>query len=142
MCACRDVKPENILFADDTDASLQLAGFSLASRIPVTSHATVSGTPGYVAPEVLQDKRQGEGMDLWSAGVVLYIMLCGYPPFYHEETSQLFRQIREGRYSFDSPNWDDISEHAKELVWQLLVVDPDRRVTTTAALAHQWLASQ
>jgi serine/threonine protein kinase len=88
---------------------------------------TTCGTPGYVAPEVLDPRLRGPNgygaeSDIWSIGVVVYILLCGFPPFYSENTITLFRQIRRGDYSFPSPYWDNISHNAKDLVRRLLLV--------------------
>jgi len=100
------------------------------------------GTPGYVAPEILKrDKAKGYGapVDMWSTGVILYIMLCGYPPFYDEVQEKLFRQIVKGSFDFPSPEWDNVSEEAKDLVKCCLQTDPVKRWTPTQALSHPWM---
>jgi calcium/calmodulin-dependent protein kinase I len=93
----RDLKPENLLYADETeDAEIKIADFGLAKLLN-QSHvmATACGTPGYVAPEILEGKAYTEKVDCWSLGVILYIILCGFPPFYDENNAALFAQVRE-----------------------------------------------
>jgi len=103
---------------------------------------TACGTPGYVAPEVLQNKGYSNGkVDVWSAGVVLYILLCGFPPFYEEELPALFDQILKGRYDFPSPWWDNISEGAKNMVRTMLTVDVAKRSDAKQCLAMPWLGA-
>jgi len=138
----RDLKPENILLENDSkDAPIKVADFGLARMISGKDMMkTACGTPGYVAPEVLQNKGYSSGaVDLWSAGVILYILLCGFPPFYEEELPALFDQILKGRYDFPSPWWDTISTSAKDLVRKLLTVDPKKRATAKDVLAHPWV---
>ena len=99
-----------------------------------------------VAPEVLDPELQrkdsggyGPEVDLWAIGVVLYSMLCGFPPFYSENNADLMQQIRKAEYCFHSPYWDEVSFGAKDLVASLLVVNPCRRFTSHQCLAHQWI---
>mmetsp|Transcript_7570 Transcript_7570/g.12732 ORF Transcript_7570/g.12732 Transcript_7570/m.12732 type:complete len:336 (+) Transcript_7570:104-1111(+) len=140
----RDLKPENLLYSSAReDAKLKLADFGLAQLIQPSEmmHATC-GTPSYVAPEVLsKDSKKGYGkeVDLWSIGVILYILLCGFPPFYDEDNSILFNSIRKGEYDFPSPYWDSVSAEAKDLVTKLLVVDPTKRLSAQQTLNHPWL---
>mmetsp|Transcript_11707 Transcript_11707/g.28520 ORF Transcript_11707/g.28520 Transcript_11707/m.28520 type:complete len:243 (+) Transcript_11707:2-730(+) len=139
----RDLKPENILYATpDPDAPIKLADFGLAKV--VSSDAimqTACGTPGYVAPEILQNQGFGVEVDCWSVGVILYILLCGFPPFYEEELPKLFSTIMQGKYDFPSPWWDNVSDDAKDLVQKLLVVDPKARYTADDVLEHQWITT-
>jgi len=138
----RDLKPENILLASPAaDAPIKVADFGLARMIAKEDMMkTACGTPGYVAPEVLQNKGYSSGaVDLWSAGVILYILLCGFPPFYEEELPALFDQILKGRYDFPSPWWDKISDNAKDLVRRMLTVDPKKRITAAEVLKHPWI---
>jgi len=94
-----------------------------------------------VAPEVLQNKGYSSGaVDVWSSGVILYILLCGFPPFYEEELPALFDQILKGRYDFPSPWWDNVSEDAKDLVRKMLTVDPKKRISAADVLKHKWVA--
>lgn len=101
---------------------------------------TVCGTPGYCAPEVLLGKEYGAGVDLWAVGVILYIMLSGFEPFYEEAGDQaMFQRILKCEYDFPSPWWDDISKEAIDLVGKLIVFEPGRRLTAAEALRHPWV---
>ena len=103
---------------------------------------TACGTPGYVAPEILKNKGYDSGaVDMWSAGVILYILLCGFPPFYEEELPALFDQILHARYDFPSPWWDNISADGKDLVKKLLELDVKKRLTAAQVLAHPWMGA-
>mmetsp|Transcript_3807 Transcript_3807/g.9108 ORF Transcript_3807/g.9108 Transcript_3807/m.9108 type:complete len:522 (+) Transcript_3807:78-1643(+) len=147
----RDLKPENLLYASNDPNSpeyntIKVADFGLAKFVSEASMMkTTCGTPGYVAPEVLDPylpftNGYGPEVDLWSFGVVLYIMLCGFPPFYDDSTAVLFKQIRKGEYTFPSPYWDEVSDGAKDIVSKVLVVDPSKRLTAQQCLEHQWIA--
>jgi len=94
----------------------------------------------FVAPEVLRQMPYGKEVDVWSIGVIAYILLCGYPPFYDENDSVLFQQIMKGNYEFDSPYWDDISESAKDFITHLMCLDAKRRFTCKQALQHPWIS--
>lgn len=141
----RDLKPENILLADKPrpgyEPEIKIADFGLARFIAKESMMkTACGTPGYVAPEVLKNKGYDSGaVDMWSAGVILYILLCGFPPFYDEELPALFDTIIKGKYEFPSPWWDHITDGAKDLVKRLLTVDPKRRITADQVLNDSWV---
>ncbi|KAG8459848.1 hypothetical protein KFE25_014411 [Diacronema lutheri] len=139
----RDLKPENILYASPADdAAIKLADFGLAKVVSEKAiMQTACGTPGYVAPEILQNTGFGIEVDMWSVGVILYILLCGFPPFYEEELPRLFATIMAGRYDFPSPWWDTVSADAKDLVNKLLVVDPKKRLTAEQVLKHPWIVS-
>ena len=95
----------------------QITDFGLAkyrsTKLDSSSMTTACGTPGYVAPEVLKNEPYSKAVDLWSLGVILYILLCGFPPFYHESTAALYKQIRKGQYDFPEPYWTEISDSAK-----------------------------
>jgi len=137
----RDLKPENLLLSDPSDqAEVKVADFGLAKILGAEGQmmATTCGTPGYVAPEVLKNKGYDKQVDVWSIGVILYILLCGFPPFYEENTALLFEQIMRGQYDFPEPYWDPISAQAKDLVQHMLVVDPKKRYTTQQCMAHSW----
>lgn len=101
---------------------------------------TACGTPGYVAPEVLTATGYDKEVDLWSIGVITYILLCGFPPFYNENLPELFEQIMKAEYDFPEEYWGHVSKEAKDFIRKLLVVDPSKRLTSKAALAHPWLA--
>jgi len=140
----RDLKPENILLATPAeDADIKIADFGLARMISGTQMMkTACGTPGYVAPEVLQNKGYDSGaVDIWSTGVILYILLCGFPPFYEEELPALFDQILKGRYDFPSPWWDNISKEAKDLVRKMLTVDPKKRIEAKEVKSNPWVVN-
>lgn len=128
----RDLKPENILYGSPADdAPIKLADFGLARFVePGAMMTTACGTPGYVAPEILKNEGyDSPAVDMWSVGVVLYILLCGFPPFYEEELPKLFEQIMHAQYDFPSPWWDMITAEGKQLVQELLVIDPTKRLT-------------
>jgi len=137
----RDLKPENLIYqSSNDDALLKLTDFGLAKyRSRETQLSTACGTPGYVAPEVLEGKQYGKEVDLWSLGVILYILLCGFPPFYDESTAGLYRQIKKGQYDFPDPYWSEISDKAKAVVKGLLTVNPKKRWSPTDLLAKEWV---
>ncbi|XP_069621313.1 calcium/calmodulin-dependent protein kinase type 1D [Ranitomeya imitator] len=138
----RDLKPENLLYFSQEGASkIMISDFGLSKmegKGDVMS--TACGTPGYVAPEVLAQKPYSKAVDCWSIGVIAYILLCGYPPFYDENDSKLFEQILKADYEFDSPYWDDISDSAKDFIGHLMEKDPSKRYTCEQALRHPWIA--
>ncbi|XP_039299068.1 calcium/calmodulin-dependent protein kinase type 1 isoform X1 [Nilaparvata lugens] len=137
----RDLKPENLLYySPDEDSKIMISDFGLSKMEDSGIMATACGTPGYVAPEVLAQKPYGKAVDVWSIGVISYILLCGYPPFYDENDANLFAQILKGEFDFDSPYWDDISDSAKDFIRQLMCVDVDKRYTCRQALAHPWIS--
>jgi len=139
----RDLKPENLIYlSQKADSPIKITDFGVAKYRAGKMEAmhTACGTPGYVAPEVLKNEPYGKEVDLWSLGVILYILLCGFPPFYHENTAQLYKQIKKAEYDFPDPYWTEISDSAKQLVKLLLCVDPKQRYTAKQALAHPWIA--
>ncbi|KAF4796171.1 Calcium/calmodulin-dependent protein kinase type 1D [Turdus rufiventris] len=112
----RDLKPENLLYlTPEENSKIMITDFGLSKMEQNGIMSTACGTPGYVAPEVLAQKPYSKAVDCWSIGVITYILLCGYPPFYEETESKLFEKIKEGYYEFESPFWDDISESGKAL---------------------------
>ncbi|XP_025158193.1 calcium/calmodulin-dependent protein kinase type 1 isoform X2 [Harpegnathos saltator] len=137
----RDLKPENLLYySPDEDSKIMISDFGLSKMEDSGIMATACGTPGYVAPEVLAQKPYGKAVDVWSIGVISYILLCGYPPFYDENDANLFAQILKGEFEFDSPYWDDISDSAKDFIHKLMCVNVDERYTCKQALAHPWIS--
>lgn len=139
----RDLKPENLIYANEkSDSPIKITDFGLAKFNKTAEMNTACGTPGYVAPEVLKNESYGSPVDLWSLGVILYILLCGFPPFFHDSTAQLYRQIKKGEYKFPDPYWTDISQNAKSLVSGLLAVDPNKRLTPDGVLSHVWISGE
>ncbi|KAK0417767.1 hypothetical protein QR680_013196 [Steinernema hermaphroditum] len=141
----RDVKPENLLIYNCPVSGaplLKLADFGLACELPEEEQLLydICGTPTYVAPEVLAEFGYGTKVDLWSSGVILYVLLCGFPPFQGTEGNQeqLFEQIMSGRFSFPSPVWDHISNSAKALVLNLLNLDVEERYSAQQVLNYEW----
>jgi len=138
----RDLKPENLLYAKpDPDETIKVADFGLAREVAGGGDLmkTACGTPGYVAPEILANKGyDNTAVDMWSVGVILYILLCGFPPFYEEELPALFDSILKARYDFPSPWWDNITPSAKELVKMLLELDVTKRLTAKQVMDHKF----
>jgi calcium/calmodulin-dependent protein kinase I len=138
--AHRDLKPENLLYATtDPNSIIKITDFGLAKVINNDLMTTACGTPGYVAPEILTGKGYDIAVDYWSIGVILYVMLCGFPPFSEDSNEKLFEMIKTGNYEFPSPQWDPISDYAKDLIKKLLVVDPSKRLTADGILKHPWV---
>jgi len=138
----RDLKPENLLYVDKEGDRIMLVDFGLAKQIKGGGAlSTPCGSPAYVAPEVLERKPYGAEVDWWSLGVILYILLCGFPPFHdeHNNLKRLYKKIKKGNFQFVSPYWDTISDEAKDLVKNLLNTDPKERFAAKEVLAHQWL---
>jgi serine/threonine protein kinase len=137
----RDLKPENLLLSEKSNkAELKISDFGLSKIFSdVEVMKTACGTPGYVAPEVLKRQGYGQEVDMWSLGVITYILLCGYPPFYDQKNAELFKKIMAGRYQFDHPWWDHISDKAKDFVRKLLVIDIKKRINAKDALSHPFI---
>ncbi|KAI5668226.1 hypothetical protein M9H77_18079 [Catharanthus roseus] len=138
----RDLKPENFLFdSEDEDAKLKATDFGLSVFYkPGQYLSDVVGSPYYVAPEVLH-KYYGPETDVWSAGVILYILLCGVPPFWAETDSGIFKQILKGKIDFESEPWPQISDSAKDLIKNMLCRDPRSRITAHEVLCHPWIVN-
>ncbi|OMJ85650.1 hypothetical protein SteCoe_13002 [Stentor coeruleus] len=138
----RDLKPENFLLdSTEEDANLKVIDFGTAQFFTHGLHMTQKfGTPYYIAPEVLR-KNYDHLCDVWSAGVNMYILLCGFPPFGGQTDEQILKRVAAGRYSFPSPEWDSISFEAKDLISKMLNVDISRRISAADALMHPWLSN-
>ncbi|KAI6696565.1 calcium-dependent protein kinase 20 isoform X1 [Syzygium oleosum] len=136
----RDLKPENFLFVNhEEDAALKTIDFGLSVFFkPGEMFTDVVGSPYYVAPEVLR-KHYGPECDVWSAGVIIYILLSGVPPFWDETEQGIFEQVLKGELDFISEPWPNISESAKDLVRRMLVRDPKKRLTAHEVLCHPWV---
>ncbi len=139
----RDLKLENLLLMyKESDEDVKLADFGFACKVEGNSLTTLCGTPGYVAPEILFHKPYGKAVDMWSIGVIIYIILGGYPPFSDPNQKKLFEQIKKGIYEFHPDYWNHISPDAKDLIRNLLVVNPQKRFTALHALNHKWLCTE
>ncbi|KAH6847660.1 hypothetical protein B0I37DRAFT_391490 [Chaetomium sp. MPI-CAGE-AT-0009] len=151
----RDIKPENILVVDQESLLIKLADFGLAKQVPDDSglwhyNASLCGTPSYVAPEIVCKpqlrRKSGTPTDIWSSGVVLYICLCGFPPFSDDLKTDKFPyeltdQIRGAMFDYPSPYWDHIPDSALELIDNVIVVDMEKRYSARKCLEHPWMAN-
>ncbi|XP_068172046.1 MAP kinase-activated protein kinase 2-like isoform X2 [Antennarius striatus] len=144
--AHRDIKPENLLYTTkESNATLKLTDFGFAKETTLTNLLqTPCYTPYYVAPEVLGPEKYDKSCDMWSLGVIMYILLCGFPPFY-SNTGQAIspgmkQRIRLGQYEFPNPEWVEVSEEAKQLIIQLLKTDPNERMTIGQFVNHPWIS--
>ncbi|KAI6649097.1 calcium/calmodulin-dependent protein kinase type II delta chain isoform X16 [Oopsacas minuta] len=139
----RDIKPENLLLTSKHQPSnIKLADFGLAVELEKSIDFAwygFAGTPGYLSPEILQKVPYGRPVDLWACGVILYILLVGYPPFWHDDQQKLYASIRNGEYDFPSPDWDTVTDEAKTLVTRLLTRDPMKRLTAGESLKQSWI---
>jgi len=141
----RDLKPENLLLASKSKgAAVKLADFGLAIEVQGDQQAWFgfAGTPGYLSPEVLKKEPYGKPVDIWACGVILYILLVGYPPFWDEDQHRLYAQIKAGAYDYPSPEWDTVTPEAKNLINQMLTVNPAKRIRAEEALKHPWICQR
>ncbi|XGW28424.1 hypothetical protein V3C99_008306 [Haemonchus contortus] len=141
----RDMKPENLLLASKAKgAAVKLADFGLAIEVGQDTEAWFgfAGTPGYLSPEVLKKDPYGKPVDIWACGVILYILLVGYPPFWDEDQHRLYAQIKAGAYDYPSPEWDTVTPEAKSLIDSMLTVNPKKRITADQALKVPWICNR
>eukprot|EP00300_Choanocystis_sp_HF-7_P021147 c20742_g1_i10.p1 GENE.c20742_g1_i10~~c20742_g1_i10.p1 ORF type:complete len:147 (+),score=49.73 c20742_g1_i10:181-621(+) len=134
----RDIKPENIVFdRPGDDAALKLTDFGFAEIFQSNGKLSdTCGTPEYVAPEVILEQEYDSSVDIWSVGVVIYILLCGLPPFHGKTEMELLNNITTAKVKFLRPYWDVVSDQAKDLITHLLEKDPQKRFTAQEALEH------
>jgi calcium/calmodulin-dependent protein kinase I len=140
--AHRDLKPENLLCSGEDNMVIKIADFGLSKIFAGGQQLVTScGTPDYAAPEVLTGESSYEkSVDLWSVGVITYVLLCGFPPFFAKTQPALFEKIIKAEYSFPDPEWTYVSETAKDFIRKLLVLDPKKRLTAEEALEHPFLS--
>jgi len=138
--AHRDLKPENLLLRGGTDTEVLISDFGLSKIVSESAMMeTACGTPYYVAPEVLLANGYDKEVDLWSVGVITYLLFCGFPPFYGDSLPEVFEQIMKAEFDFPSPYWDPVSQLGKDFIKKLLVVDPKKRLTAEQALEDSWI---
>ncbi|GAX11735.1 hypothetical protein FisN_7Lh115 [Fistulifera solaris] len=142
--AHRDIKPQNLLLkSPQSNADVKVGDFGFARRVHTPeSLSTRFGTPSYVAPEILKNIPHDTRVDLWSIGVVTFILLVGYPPFKDNDQSVLFEKIRKGEWKFEEEDWNHISQPAKDFVKGLLVVNPKERWSAKECLRSEWLKQE
>jgi len=137
--AHRDLKPENILVTGKNNEIIKVSDFGLSKNFGKEKLKTACGTPDYVAPEVLRGGAYDNTVDVWSIGVICYILLCGFPPFFGSNDQQIFEKIMKVDYDFPSPDWDEISDDAKEFIGAILVFDFKQRPTAEQCLEAPWI---
>ena len=140
----RDLKPENILIESEEEANkefftVKIIDFGTSGKLKNGEMFNLTvGTPLYVSPEVLKNK-YNEKCDMWSCGVIMYMMLCGQPPFKGETDEEIYQSVKEGKFSFDDEKWDEISRDAKDLIKNLLIKDINKRFSARQSLSHPWI---
>eukprot|EP01120_Amphizonella_sp_Union-15-10_P010188 TRINITY_DN4049_c0_g1_i1.p1 TRINITY_DN4049_c0_g1~~TRINITY_DN4049_c0_g1_i1.p1 ORF type:complete len:492 (-),score=99.60 TRINITY_DN4049_c0_g1_i1:94-1569(-) len=137
--AHRDLKPENLLCSGKNANVIKITDFGLSKNFGQEALKTSCGTPDYVAPEVLRGMPYDNSVDVWAIGVVTYILLCGFPPFYGENDQQIFEKILNVQFTFPTPDWDNISNEAKDFILSILVLDVSARPSARQCLSHPWL---
>lgn len=140
----RDLKPENILYrTKDSDSDIVIADFGIAKHLhsPEERLHSLAGSFGYVAPEVLNKTGHGKAVDIWSTGIITYVLLCGYSPFRSEDVKELIRETTAANIEFHERYWKNVSEEAKSFIKALLAPDPADRLTAEQALQHPWLTT-
>eukprot|EP01083_Nonionella_stella_P002679 7687_1 len=140
----RDLKPDNLMYLTKAvDSPIKIIDFGLAGDCGEGPCKTPCGTAHYAAPEVLSSLEYDQSADMWSLGVIIYTLLCGFPPFFDASNNMknLYHLIKKGQYSFPSPFWDDITENAKDLIGKLLLKDPSARLNAEQVLLHPWVVN-
>lgn len=140
--AHRDLKPENLLLSGTNSDVVKVTDFGLSKDFGTGTLRTSCGTPDYVAPEVLKGQPYDNSVDIWSIGVITYILLCGFPPFYGNTDPQIFEKILKAQYDFPSPDWDNVSDDAKQFISAILKLDPNTRPSALDCLEAPWILSQ
>ncbi|KAJ9125391.1 hypothetical protein QFC22_000351 [Naganishia vaughanmartiniae] len=138
----RDLKPENILYRTrEPHSGLVIADFGVARHLDADHHAltTAAGSMGYAAPEVLLGKEHSKPVDMWSIGIITYVLLCGYTPFRSDDPNELTKETVRGRLDFHDMYWSKVSDEAKDFIKALVVVDPEKRLDANEALHHPWI---
>jgi len=144
--AHRDLKPENLLFSNKgKKATLKLTDFGFAKEANNRDTLkTPCYTPYYVAPEVLGSKKYDLSCDIWSLGVIIYILLCGFPPFFSTQGLPLSpgmkKRIRLGQFDFPKPEWSEVSDEAKDLIRGCLKTNPQERLTIDQVVETKWIS--
>ena len=139
------IQPENCVFSSkNQDRVIKLIDFGVSQIIPDETHlmSTLVGTPLYMAPEILSGSKYNEEVDWWSIGVILYVLLCGYPPFESDNEADLRKEIFDGGIKFDSEDWQNVSEEAQDLVKKLLSVDKIARIKVEDIINHPWMLGE
>jgi len=141
----RDLKPDNLMYLNRaTNSQIKIIDFGLAGDVSQGPCTTPCGTAHYAAPEVLSNVPYGVEADIWSLGIIIYTLLCGFPPFFdaNNNLKNLYHMIKKGKYSFPSPFWDEISQDAKTVIRKLLLTDPKQRLTADQILEEPWIAKR
>lgn len=144
--AHRDIKPENLLYSEPgPQGVLKLTDFGFAKRSEDGEKSLITPlyTPYYSSPEVFSSQKYDKACDIWAIGVISYILLCGYPPFFSTHglpiSPGMKQRIKAGLYNFSGPEWDRVSEAGKDLIRQCLITDPDQRATMEQLMQHKWI---
>lgn len=131
-----------LLQSESDDSDIKIADFGFAKKVKSPNSLTTQcGTPGYVAPEILEGKPYDTQADMWSLGVIVYILLGGYPPFIEQNQRELFRKIRKGQYEFHEEYWGQVSDDAKNLISKLLTVNPAQRYDSKGTMKNTWIVA-
>ena len=137
--AHRDLKPENLLVSGPDNEQIKVTDFGLSKDFGEATLSTSCGTPDYVAPEVLRGAPYDNSVDIWSIGVITYILLCGFPPFYGNSDQEIFEKILKAEYDFPADSWDPVSDDAKDFIKGILILNAAKRPTAAEALQHPWM---